>query len=191
MSVQPGVAEAKSCWIEGPAPVRAMEFNAFRYSGRGVGQVGLPLAPGGVERDENEKPAILHVGPGRYFVPEPTVAMLLKFDELAASGIGARFDVDGKWQWLTLIGEGSTPLLSSGIDIRRILSGRECASSKVFDCPVIVASRPDAFDLWVHSSYAENLRESIERVSCRLEIVLEPRANRHISPIPSHRSLGQ
>ena len=74
------------------------------------------------------------------------------------------FDVEGKWRALAVLGAGAERLLAESIDVASVLSQRECAAIRLFDCPVVLAREPDGFSVWVEASYATELRAMLDRV---------------------------
>jgi hypothetical protein len=150
---------AQVCRIEGPAAQHALEFKAFNFPLDAALARELPASPGGVQRDEHDCPLLLHYAPGRYLVPAPTPELRGRLAALQDAGTGAVFEIDGKWQVLTLAGSGAWRLLAATINVTEVLAGRDCAALYLFDCPAVLARRGDGFDVWVEASYANALRE--------------------------------
>jgi sarcosine oxidase gamma subunit len=148
--------------IEGPTPQRMLEFTTFKFPLVGTATIDLPASPGAVQRDGSGQPTLLHFAPGRFLAPMPTPDLVRHLDALQSAGVGALFDVDGRWQAFALTGPGAERLLSSTINVTEVLADRECAALHLFDCPAALARRADAFDLWVEASYATAFRECLD-----------------------------
>lgn len=148
--------------IEGPTPQRTLEFTTFKFPLVGTAITDLPACPGAVQRDGSGQATLLHFAPGRFLAPAPTLDMVRHLDALQAAGVGALFDVDGRWQAFVLTGTGAERLLSSAINVTEVLADRECAALHLFDCPAVLARRTDAFDLWIEASYATAFRECLD-----------------------------
>ena len=99
--------------------------------------------------------------PGRFLVPAPTPDIVRQFEALQTAGVGALFTIDGKWRTFALTGPGAERLLSSAIDLAKVLANRSCAALHLFDCPTVLACRAGAFDVWVEGSYAAGLRDRL------------------------------
>lgn len=149
--------------IEGPHPITVAEFKTFAFPLVGAA-MDLPALPGAVARDAAGKPTLLHFAPGRFLAPKPSPETVRRLASLAAAGIGAAFDVEGKWLELALSGAGAAPVLAASIDVHAVLCDRECAAVQLFDCPAVLARRSDDFDLWVEASYAHDLHEMFGRI---------------------------
>lgn len=117
----------------------------------------LPVTPGGVAYDDTGGPLALHVALRRWLVPSPAEALRLKLLAFQTRGLGAVAEVDGKWQWFRMEGAAGLRLLESTVE-SETLSGRECASVTLFDCPAIVARRNNGFDVWIAASYLDSFR---------------------------------
>lgn len=152
---------------EGPVLQRTLEFKTFRFPLAETPNIGLPPSPGAVRRDASGRATLLHFAPGRFLAPGPTPDMQEHLDALQGTGVGALFDVDGKWEAFALTGPGVESVLSYSIDLAQVLGSRECASLHLFDCPAVLARRADAFDVWVERSYAEAFRECLDEL-CRM-----------------------
>jgi hypothetical protein len=61
-----------------------------------------------------------------------------------------------------LTGPGAARVLSSAINLTRVLANRDCAALHLFDCPAVLARCADAFDLWFEASYAIALRGRLD-----------------------------
>jgi heterotetrameric sarcosine oxidase gamma subunit len=155
--------DAQASRIAGPAPQRALEFKTFGFPLAAAASADLPASPGEVRRDGGGRPVVLHFAPGRYLVPAPTPEISRRLGALQDAGIGAVFDVDGKWQALTLEGPGARRLLAATFDPARVLTDRDCAALQLFDCPAVLACRAQAFDIWVEASYAQALLDRLQR----------------------------
>jgi heterotetrameric sarcosine oxidase gamma subunit len=153
---------ADYCRIEGPTPQRTLEFKTFKFPLDAMATSDLPASPGIVQRDGSGLATLLHFAPGRFLVPAPTPDLVRCLDALQAAGVGALFDVDGKWQAFMLTGPGAARVLSSAINLTRVLANRDCAALHLFDCPAVLARCADAFDLWVEASYAIALRGRLD-----------------------------
>ena len=154
----------KACQIDGPLAIEAREFKTFMFPLVGTATADLPAPPGAVQRDGAGRPTLLHFAPGRFLVPAPAADMIRHLDALASAGVGAVFNVVGKWRSIRVSGTGAERLLAAGVDVATVLSHRECAAAHLFDCPVVLARASDGFELWVHSSYAIDLAGSLERI---------------------------
>ena len=135
--------------------MKTLEFKTFAYPLTGAAGTasGLLPAPGGVRRDAAGAATLLHVGPGWFVVPEPSLELEAALEALAASGLGVIFDVTGKWQRLSS-GLVAVTRLAAAFDVAAVMANRECAAVAVLDCPCIVARRGEEFDCWVLASYA-------------------------------------
>jgi sarcosine oxidase gamma subunit len=120
-----------------------------------------PLVPGSVRRATSGRPEALHFAPGRHLVPEPSATLLDQLHVAAGQGGLILIDVAGKWRLLELTGPGASRALRRAIEIESVMSGRECAAVTLFDCPLVISRRVEGFDLWVHASYCESLREAL------------------------------
>jgi hypothetical protein len=152
------------CRIEGPGESRALEFETFVFPLVGTATTDLPAPPGAVQHDAAGRLTLLHFAPGRFLAPAPPPDIVRHLDALAAAGVGAVFDVEGKWRALAVLGAGAERVLAETIDVASVLSHRECAAVRLFDCPVVLARAPEGFSLWVEASYATDLREMLDRV---------------------------
>jgi len=152
------------CRIEGPGESRALEFKTFVFPLVGAATTDLPAPPGAVQRDASGRPTLLHFAPGRFLAPAPPPDIARHLDALAGTGVGAVFDVEGKWRALAVLGAGAQRLLAESIDVAAVLAHRECAAVRLFDCPVVLAREPEGFSVWVEASYATDLREMLDRI---------------------------
>jgi heterotetrameric sarcosine oxidase gamma subunit len=148
----------QSCRIEGPTRQRVLEFKTFEFPLVDAAMMDLPASPGSVRRDASSRAMLLHFAPGRFLVPAPTPDIVRGLDALQVAGVGAVFDVDGKWQAFALTGPRAERVLSSAINLTEALGGRECAALQLYDCPAVLARRANAFEVWVEASYAIALR---------------------------------
>ena len=98
---------------------------------------------------------------GRFLVPAPTPTSSGSSKRWQTAGVGALFTIDGKWQTFALTGPGAERLLSSAINLAKVLANRSCAALHLFDCPTVLACRAGAFDVWVEASYATALRDRL------------------------------
>jgi hypothetical protein len=155
---------AEHCGIEGPALERMLEFKAFEFPLLVEASAGLPASPGAVQRDASGRALLLHFAAGRFLAPAPTPDRVRHLDALQAAGVGALFDVDGKWRRFALTGPGASRVLASAVDLGVALRHRDCAALQLFDCPAVLASRAGAFDVWVEASYATALHGHLKDV---------------------------
>jgi sarcosine oxidase gamma subunit len=156
---------AALCRIEEPTLQRALEFKTFKFPLVAAAMTDLPASPGAVRRDPSGRATLLHFAPGRFLVPAPTADVVRQLEALQATRAGALFDVDGKWQAFVLTGPAAERVLASTVDLTQVLSDRDCAALRLFDCPAILAPRPNAFDVWVESSYASAFRDCASRLA--------------------------
>lgn len=150
-----------ACQITNHGEARDVEFVA--YAEMPV-SADLPMAPGAMHLD-GATPSLLHVAPGRWFVPAASEATRAHLDRLAEHG--SVVDVTGKWRRFDLHGAGATGLLSETIDILAVLTGRECAAVTVFDCPSVVARVPGGYVLWTRASHRLHLQAEFARLTGR------------------------
>ena len=150
--------------LEGPGAGRGLEFKTFLFPLVGTATADLPAPPGAAWHDPAGRATLLHFAPGRFLAPAPTPELARHLAALEAAGIGALFDVDGKWRAFTLEGAGAAALIAAGLDAEAALAHRDCAAVTLFDCPVVLARIAGGFELWVHASYATDLRGSLERL---------------------------
>jgi len=160
MDRKPDVAEY--CRIEGPALQRMLEFKTFEFPLAGTAVAELPAPPGAVQRDAGGRAALLHFAAGRFLVPAPVPDLDRHLAALQAAGVGAVFDVDGKWRTFSLEGRGAQRVLACTVDLTQVLQHRECAALYLFDCPAILARRAEAFDVWIEASYASAFLECLQ-----------------------------
>lgn len=153
------------CRIDGPILQRVLEFKTFDFPLAGTAVVELPASPGAVQRDAGGRATLLHFAAGRFLAPAPVPDMARHLIALQTAGVGAVFDVDGKWQAFTLAGAGAARVLASTIDLGQVLKARECAALRLFDCPTVLARGSEAFDVWVEASYASALGECVQRAA--------------------------
>jgi sarcosine oxidase gamma subunit len=153
------------CRIEGPALQRMLEFKTFEFPLAGTAVVALPASPGAAQRDAGGRATLLHFAAGRFLVPSPLPDIARHLGALQAAGVGAVFDVDGKWQTFQLTGRGALRVLASTIDLGQALHHRDCAALHLFDCPAVLARRAEAFDVWVEASYASAFRDCVDRAA--------------------------
>ena len=152
--------------------LEALEFKAFEFPLTGAAAAELPASPGAVQRDtgiaagtsiDNGSSAgravLLHFAPGRFLAPAPTPDTERRLLALQGAGVGAVFDVEGKWQAFALTAPGAERALSSTIDLAQALGGRDCAALHLFDCPAVLSRRSGGFEVWVEASYAVAFRE--------------------------------
>jgi sarcosine oxidase gamma subunit len=152
--------------------LKALEFKAFEFPLTAAAAAELPASPGAAQRgtdmgagtgidngSSTGRAVLLHFAPGRFLAPAPTPDTERRLLALQATGVGALFDVEGKWQALALTAPGAERALSSTIDLAQALGGRDCAALHLFDCPAILSRRDAGFEVWVEASYAVALRE--------------------------------
>ena len=154
------------------ADLKALEFKAFEFPLTGAAAAELPASPGAVQRgtdigagtgidngSSTGRAVLLHFAPGRFLAPAPTTDTERRLLALQAAGVGAVFDVQGKWQAFALTAPGAERALSSTIDLTQALGGRDCAALHLFDCPAVLSRRGGGFEVWVEASYAVAFRE--------------------------------
>jgi sarcosine oxidase gamma subunit len=153
--------------------LKALEFKAFEFPLTGAAAAELPASPGAVQRGTSIGPGtgidagagidngsstgravLLHFAPGRFLAPAPTPDTERRLLALQAAGVGAMFDVEGKWQAFALTAPGAERALASTIDLTQALGGRDCAALHLFDCPAVLSRRGAGFEAWVEASYA-------------------------------------
>ena len=147
--------------------LKALEFKAFEFPLTGAAAAELPASPGSVQRDTGiaagtsidhgssaGRAVLLHFAPGRFLAPAPTPDTERRLLALQGAGIGAVFDVEGKWQAFALTAPGAERALSSTVDLAQALGGRDCAALHLFDCPAVLSRRGAGFEVWVEASYA-------------------------------------
>src|ERR1700733_8070274 len=163
----------------GPRTVdlKTLEFKAFEFPLTRAAAAELPASPGAVQRgtdigsgtviDNVSSPVravLLHFAPGQFLAPAPTPDTERRLLALQAAGVGATFDVEGKWQGGALTAPGAERALSSTIDLAQALGGRDCAALHLFDCPAVLARRGEGFEVWVEASYAVAFREVLSEL---------------------------
>ncbi len=168
MSAVHNSSAVEYCRIEGPTVPPALEFQTFEFPLIASAARDLPATPGSLQRGDSGQATLLHFAPGHFLVPRPASGLIRTLDGLQASGVGAVFDVDGKWHAFRLTGRGAERVLSSTIDLPQALRHRDCAALHLFDCPAVVARRPDTFEAWVEASYASAFRECASQCVSRL-----------------------
>jgi sarcosine oxidase gamma subunit len=159
------------------ADLKALEFKAFEFPLTGAAAAELPASPGTVQRDVGigadagidngsgtGRAVLLHFAPGRFLAPAPTPDTERRLLALQAAGVGALFDIEGKWQAVALTAPGAERALSSTIDLAQALGGRDCAALHLFDCPAILSRRGGGFELWIEASYAVALHEVLSEL---------------------------
>ena len=106
----------------------------------------------------------MHTGPGRWLLSEPNDDMLAFVQSAVTAGAGMATSVHGKWRLVALTGSGSKKMLTAGADLDSMLTGRQCAALSLFDCPAIVATRRDGYDVWVGASYAAAFMAKLQTI---------------------------
>jgi hypothetical protein len=147
--------------------LKVLEFKAFEFPLTGAAAAELPASPGAVRRDTDlgtGRAILLHFAPGRFLAPTPTPDTERHLLALQAAGVGALFDVEGKWQAFALTAPGAERALSSTIDLAQALGGRDCAALHLFDCPAVLSRRGGGFEVWVEASYAVAFREVMDEL---------------------------
>jgi len=146
--------------------LEALEFKAFEFPLTDAAAAELPASPGAVQRgtdvgsdSSTGRAVLLHFAPGRFLAPAPTPDTERRLLALQHAGVGAVFDVEGKWQAFALTAPGAERALSSTIDLAQALGGRDCAALHLFDCPAVLSRRSGGFEVWVEASYAVAFRE--------------------------------
>src|ERR1700721_4731131 len=107
----------------------ALEFKAFEFPLTAAAAAALPASPGAVQRgtdmgagtgidngSSTGRAVLLHFAPGRFLAPAPTPDTERRLLALQAAGVGALFDVEGKWQAFALTPPGGGTALSPTID---------------------------------------------------------------------------
>jgi sarcosine oxidase gamma subunit len=88
-------------------------------------------------------------------------------DQLVQAAVSTRccetIDLTGKWLGLRLSGSNVERALASSADMAAMLDGRGCASTTIFDCPVVVAKGTGDYYLWVQRSYGTDLLASLRK----------------------------
>jgi hypothetical protein len=156
--------------------LKALEFRAFEFP-LTAAAAELPASPGALQRGTDMsagtgidngssagRAVLLHFAPGRFLAPAPTPDTERRLLALQAAGVGALFDVEGKWQAVALTAPGAERALSSTIDLAQALGGRDCAALHLFDCPAILSRRGGGFELWIEASYAVALHEVLSEL---------------------------
>jgi heterotetrameric sarcosine oxidase gamma subunit len=156
-----------NCRIEGPGEDRGLEFKTYLFPLVGTATADLPAPPGAAWRDAGGRATLLHFAPGRFLAPAPSEELARHLAALEAAGVGALFEVSGKWRAFTVEGEGAVRLLAAGLDADAVLAHRDCAAVTLFDCPAVLARTAAGFALWVHASCASDLRAGLERLAAR------------------------
>src|SRR6202046_2421824 len=105
----------------GPRTVdlKTLEFKAFEFPLAGAAAAELPASPGAVRRgtdmgagtgidngSSTGRAVLLHFAPGQFLAPAPTPDTERRLLALQHAGVGAVFDVEGKWQALALTAPG-------------------------------------------------------------------------------------
>jgi hypothetical protein len=157
--------------------LKALEFKAFEFPLTGAAAAELPASPGAVQRgtaigagtdidngSSTGRAVLLHFAPARFLAPAPTPETERRLLALQAAGVGAMFDVEGKWQAVALTAPGAERALSSTIDLAQALGGRDCAALSLFDCPAVLSRRGAGFEVWVEASYAVAFREVLSEL---------------------------
>ena len=157
--------------------LKALEFKAFEFPLTAAAAAELPASPGAAQRgtdmgagtgidngSSTGRAVLLHFAPGRFLAPAPTPDTERRLLALQATGVGALFDIEGKWQALALTAPGAERALSSTIDLAQALGGRDCAALHLFDCPAILSRRGGGFELWIEASYAVALHEVLSEL---------------------------
>ena len=157
--------------------LKALEFKAFEFPLTAAAAAALPASPGAVQRgtgigadtdidngSNTGRAVLLHFAPGRFLAPAPTPDTERRLLALQAAGVGAVFDVEGKWQAFALTAPRAERALASTIDLTQALDGRDCAALHLFDCPAILSRRGGGFELWIEASYAVALHEVLSEL---------------------------
>jgi len=114
----------------------------------------------------------LHFAPGRWLLPEPSVALIRAFE---ASPAATLVDVDGKYRRILIGGGGAGPALRSTIALDSVLGGRrDCAAVTLFDCPTILARSvspgTEGYEVWVHASYLASFTAALDAARRRIRL---------------------
>jgi sarcosine oxidase gamma subunit len=100
---------------------------------------------------------LLHFAPGTWLAIDYAAAAVPS--ELPADAIPV--EVTGKWICFKLAGALVPRVIAAGTQLKLVLDNRDCAALTLFDCPVVVLRATDAFELGIHSSYADCLRTAL------------------------------
>ena len=154
---------SNTCTIERGPPRIALEFIAFGGPRPEFIAVSWPTAPGGVRRDAQQRPELLHFAPDRWLALDPAAEVTALLGAAVDAGAGVLVDASGKWEELLISGPGAARLLASAIAVEAVLERRGCAAVTLFDCPAVLARQSENLVLWVQSSYAVNFVATAER----------------------------
>jgi len=113
----------------------------------------LPRRPGAVVCSAAGQTRSLHFAPRRWLLIAPTEEDISSIGQAAVADCLVVVDVAGKWQSLNLGAVLAESILPRGIDLTAALCERSCAAVELFDCPVILVSKPREYEIWVPCSY--------------------------------------
>ncbi|MGP0055561.1 MAG: hypothetical protein ACLPQI_08400 [Steroidobacteraceae bacterium] len=150
------------CALQLLPTVRMLEFAAF--GGTAAGLENWPLAPGGVRRGAQGRPAMLHFAPARWLLPEPDASGCAAAAAAETAGTGTAVDVEGKWSAMTLEGPDARRLLSASLDVAAVLESRDCAAVVLFDCPAVLTASGDGYWIFLKASYAADFKAAVLRL---------------------------
>lgn len=154
------------------AAVSIVEFERIEPRGRAIEVVVLRLSapppgaawallPGRARLDSAGRIAVLRVAPDRYFLPEPDRSTIGLIQEAVAAQACAMIDVSGKWECFRFSGARARRALSAAVNLEALFDGRDCASTVIFDCPVIIAQEGQGYQIWVARSFAAALSAAV------------------------------
>lgn len=158
-----------TCLIEHRLQRRVLEFAAYHWPEQQDARPGWPSAAGALARDSDDDASLLHFAPGRVLAPDPSASTEALLDAAASQGMGTWIDVTGKWARYSVRGPGAARLLACALSLDVVLGNRDCAAVTIFDCPAIIATCRDGFDLWVLSSYAGDFLATAEKFRAVLQ----------------------
>jgi heterotetrameric sarcosine oxidase gamma subunit len=141
-------------------PGRAIEVVVLRPSAPPSG-ADWALPPGRARRDSAGRVVVLRVAPDRYFLPEPDRSAIGRVQEAVAAKACALIDVSGKWECFRFSGACARRVLSAAVNLEALFDARDCASTVIFDCPVIIAQEGEGYRIWVARSFAAALSAAV------------------------------
>lgn len=147
--------------IEPLPPARTLEVIALRLPLTPTFLGEWPTAPGSARRDPSGGPVILYVAPGRWLIPAAQADVMPLVAVATASDACAIIDISGKFLGFRLTGARAGRVLASTLDIEAVLQSRDCASTILFDCPVVVAKTPGEYRVWVQRSYSTDFLSAL------------------------------
>ncbi len=124
-----------------------------------------PSAAGAVWYSGSGRPVILHCACGQWLVTMGDAIADELVQAVLRAGRCEAVDLTGKWLALRLSGMNVERALASSADMAAMLDGRGCASTTLFDCPVVVAQGNGDHYVWVQRSYHSDLLAALGRQS--------------------------